>query len=326
MSLQIVDSTTDATRGDFILVHGDGGLGKSTFALGAPDALLFSCEGGEDKLIQRGAAKPKRIRFGTVAGSNQSLFVPRDWNSALLTIDALQGLGAKRPGQWLVIDGATRLWDLCADFACKSNGWKSLGQPGYGKGERAAYDEFRKFAVAIDEILRQGTGVVMTSHSALAKDPQPSSAVDDPKRWVPAFCSMQNADMSGYLYGMADVVLYMNRETFTAKVNERKFVSTGDGRIVARTRRGNGYMAKCRYAGVDDPVELSDAPSESWERFWSQTRETEAEIRAQIDSLLPKLAEEKRAAASAAASRPNASIATLKSIRDHALKLSTGEQ
>ena len=85
--LQDFDESTN------ILIHGNSGVGKTTLAGGAPNAVFLSTE--------KGVVSAKRT------GSNASLLRAFDWDHIVASLDwADENLG---PEHWLILDSATKM-------------------------------------------------------------------------------------------------------------------------------------------------------------------------------------------------------------------------
>ena len=96
------------------LITGVPGVGKSTFAAGAPDALFLQLERGVDHLD---VAKTELMK---------------EWSDVEAGLTYL--IQEQVPYKWLVIDTATKLQDLIDKQTASENGVDNIEKIPYGKG------------------------------------------------------------------------------------------------------------------------------------------------------------------------------------------------
>ena len=132
-----------------ILLYGDAGVGKSSFAATAPKPVILALEDGLDQVD---CAKTPHIKdFGTFIGYLREIRdEPHDFET-------------------LVIDSLSALQNIVADGVCAAAGAKFLtaAYGGYNRGNDAALVQFRKDVYSIlDEIRRKrNMCVIQIAHS-----------------------------------------------------------------------------------------------------------------------------------------------------------------
>jgi hypothetical protein len=126
-----------------LVVYGPAGVGKSSFAAGAPSPLFFDFEG------RTGHLDVARIK-------------PQSWDE---TLSALRELCAA-PGEFktVVFDTLDHMELLIHAHVCAKNGWANIEEPSYGKGYLPALAEWQRFLVAMEHLGRAGINVVMLAH------------------------------------------------------------------------------------------------------------------------------------------------------------------
>jgi hypothetical protein len=129
-----------------LIVHGGPGVGKSTFAAGAPDPVFVDCDNRTDHLDVR------RIK-------------PVGWEE-ILEVFRLVAKGELKCGT-LVVDTLDHAEMLLHKHLCEAQGVATIEDVGggYGKGLVAALGEWRRLAVGMDAIRQRGVHLVLLAHS-----------------------------------------------------------------------------------------------------------------------------------------------------------------
>jgi len=200
-----------------VILYGAEGVGKSTFAAGAPKPIFLGAEDGTADLdIDR-------------------LPSPTTWGEA---IDALRMLGSeKHDYETVVIDPVNWLEPLVVADVVGSSG-KSLQDwgGGYGRGAAAAMERWRVFVSELERIWRGGRNIVLLAHAQVKRFNDPSGAEFD--RYEIAMLP----NVAGLLKQWVDFVLFAK---FEAYANEKKKgISTG-ARLM-HTAWNAAYDAKSR--------------------------------------------------------------------------------
>jgi hypothetical protein len=253
-----------------ILAYGPEGVGKSTFGSDAPGAVFLA---PEDGTAQLDAAR---------------LPEPATWADAMAGLDAL----GSQPHEFktLVIDTLDWLEPLISAHVCSLNGWKSLEDPGYGRGAAAALDVWRALLARLDGLRnRCGMDIILLAHSQMRTFRNPEG--EDFDRYE---LKLQ-PKASGLCKEWCDAVLFVNYETLTHKKDGRtRGLSTG-ARFIHTERRA-AFDAKNRYS-------LPEQLPLSWPDFDAAAKagqvDTTENLRAQVDALLPRVDADTRGKAEA---------------------------
>lgn len=261
----------------YAILYGVEGVGKSTFAAGAPAPVFLSTEGGTGHLdvarfpeVQTFAEAMEAVRFLTNG--------PHDFKT-------------------LVVDTIDHLEPLVHAHVLQGTKWKSLAEygGGYGKGNEAALDVWRTFLHAVAALRRaRKMHVIFLGHSAIRTFKNPMGGDFD--RYV----AKMNEKAAGLMKESVGYVLFARYEAVTQTDDAKRTRGFSDGTRILHTQWSASYDAKNR---GDLPAELPL----SWADFEAATRaaltsapEAEARLRADIAALLPQLPEDKRAAVKAA--------------------------
>lgn len=143
-----------------IMVVGQAGVGKSTYASTFPNALFVDTEGRTDHL------NINRLPVKNYA----------DVKAAMAEIYELAKAG-KNPCKWLVIDTVDHLALWVYDHVCAANNWDNIEEPGYGKGYAIARDTvWREFVQNIDLLRSANVGVLLLGHATAKSFQNPTGA------------------------------------------------------------------------------------------------------------------------------------------------------
>lgn len=219
-----------------VLVFGQEGVGKSTFAAGAPAPIFL---GAED-----GTAQLDVVRFPS----------PESWTEAQEAVRVLTT--EKHEYKTLVIDTLDWLEPLIWSHVCARDGEKTIEGFGYGRGYQIALDEWRVFLAALERLrAANGMHVVMLAHSWIKAFKNPDGPDYD------RYELKLNAKAGGLLKEWSDAVLFAQHETHTLKDDRTKRIrGVSTGARLLHTQRTAAYDAKNRY-GLPEFIDLS------WEEF-----------------------------------------------------------
>jgi hypothetical protein len=136
-----------------MVVYGPAGVGKSSFAAGAPAPLFFDFEGRTQHL------DVARVR-------------PQSWDETLGMLREL----VTAPGEFktVVFDTLDHLEPLIHKHVCTTNGWATIEDPGYGKGYAVAIAEWQRLLAAVDALYAAGLNVLMLAHHRVGTYKNPS--------------------------------------------------------------------------------------------------------------------------------------------------------
>lgn len=210
-----------------VLVYGIEGVGKSSFAAGAPNVIFLGAESGTSELDV--------ARFPE----------PRNWQDAL---DAITELTTSTHNyKTLAIDTLDWLEPMCWAhlYATKKtdDGKRAEGieDYGYGKGYTAALDLWRVMLRMLERLREQrGVTIVPIAHSWIKSFKNPAGEDYDRHEMK------LNAKASGLWREWCDAVLFATHETHTYKSNGR-VKGLSSGARVLHTERCASHDAKNRF-------------------------------------------------------------------------------
>lgn len=237
------------------LISGSEGVGKSTFAAGAPSPIFLTGDNGTSLLDV--------VR----------LPVPRTWGDVLEAVDALAL--EEHPYKTFVADPVNWLESLVYDQVCKDNGWKDIEAPGYGKGYAAALDQWRVLVARVERLWSEKKmHVLFVAHCAIRSFKNPEG--EDYDRYTLAM----HEKAAGLLRQWCDAVLFARHEAFAKTDQKTKRVrGVSSGARVIHTQWTAAYDAKNRY-NLPEELPLS------WEAFFGAVKANgpvrAAELRAEI--------------------------------------------
>lgn len=210
-----------------LAIHGDGGIGKTTFGAGAPSPIFVPTEEGADEV---GCARfPLAETFADFKANLRDVIKE----------------GAERGHGAVVIDSADWLERLIHADVAKEAGVKSVETIGYGRGYIAAADKMRDVLAQLDECRSQGLAIVVICHSQIVRFDSPETEPYD--RWT----LKMHKSATALLVEWADVVGFATMETRvkTTEVGFNKEIRRGatTGKRVLRLDNAPAYVAKNRY-------------------------------------------------------------------------------
>jgi hypothetical protein len=200
---------TKRIRAPKIVIVGPGKIGKTTFAAMAPNAIGILTEDGADNVDASAFPLCKTLD---------------DVYQAITVL-----LNQEHDYKTVFIDSMDWLEPLLHDYVCAKNGWKSIEQPGYGKGYIEAASEWRNLLNGL-EALRQkrGMGIILIAHDKIKR-------IEDPLTEGYDSHVMKLHDRAAALVmEWADVIGYAGYRVFTTKTDagfgnkETKATTTGE--------------------------------------------------------------------------------------------------
>lgn len=259
-----------------VLGYGSEGVGKSTFASGAPRPIWLGGEGG------------------TMALDVERLPEPRTWDEAMSALADVRH--EKHDYETLVVDPLNWLEPL--NWAKVTKGVGSIEDLGYGKGYVAAVQNWRAMLAEVSAIWSERhMHVVVLAHATLREHPNPSGATWP--QWVPAIDKRAVGTWTQWV----DHVLFMQVETIALKADDRRTLGQTTGLRVCHAAPSGGWLAKSR--GLPDSFPLSWAAMvEALDGAAART----AALRAELAALLEGMPAEYAAKARAAATQPAANL------------------
>jgi hypothetical protein len=226
-----------------IMAHGVQGVGKTTFAAGAPNPVLIRCEDGTGKLDIE--AFPLARSYDDVMGAITALYQE---DHAFGTV---------------IVDSADWLEPLIYAKACEDNKWGNIEEPGYGKGYIAAMSLWRQYIEGLNALRDdKGMWVIQIAHTDIKRFESPDTEAYD--RYVIKLYNKASA----LLLEHSDTVLFVNyqvsiRET-AEKFGQKRKRAVGGGQRIVYTEERPAFVAKNRY-GLPDSIIV---PDENWAPVW----------------------------------------------------------
>lgn len=236
MAVSLASVAHNRSKPPRIVIHGDPGVGKSTFACSAPAPIVIQTEDGLGTIDV--PAFPLATRFE----------------------DVLEAIGAlyQEPHAYstCVLDSLDWLEPLVWERTCRELGVASIEQPGYGKGYVEAQhfwaELFRGLTALRDE---RGMIVICTAHSQIVR-------VEDPL--LPAYdrhALKLHKRAAGLAEEYADVILFATLETQLVGEKqkfekEKRIRAMTTGTRIMHTVGQPAFLAKNRYA-LPSPLPLA---------------------------------------------------------------------
>lgn len=233
-----------------VILYGPPGVGKSTWAAGAPAPLFLSFEDGlgfidvprvnlqywSEECIDR--AKPKGER-------------PPSYQSTMRAL-----LTTEHPYQTIVIDTLDWAYACLGTMVSRTKlGGKHIDEPEYGAGHRKAMPQWRgEFMAQLDRLHSAGLNVIMLAHSGNRKEANAHGddyLVEDLKL---------TPKISALCREWADAVLFATCITSVVEGDRVAKASGGNIRQIQATA-GAAHVAKNRY-GITKPLPLTYAAFE----------------------------------------------------------------
>lgn len=259
MTIGAVQQTAPKT-GLRLLVYGTEGVGKSTWAAGAPSPVFLA----PTKAIERlgVAAFPEPTHFGDV-------------------IDAVDELTtAAHDFQTLVIDELGWLEQLVFTTLCAKHDWPSIESPGYGKGYTAAAEQWRVLLARLERLQAQrGTNVVLVGHAEVKRH-------DDPMlpQGFDRYRLIMRENVSAMLRQWCEAVFFVRYELHTAELKGRVRAASNGARVL-HTAWSPAFDAKNRFG-------LPPVLPFSWEDFEAARTEGANDDAAPLLARISELARE----------------------------------
>jgi hypothetical protein len=260
-----------------VLCYGAEGVGKSTFAAGAPKPLWLGAEGGTGHLdVDR-------------------LPEPKVWADVLSSLADVRREG--HDYRTLVVDPLGWLEPLCWAQVTGGVGTIESAAGGYGKGYVAAHMLWRQALQELDAIwTERSMAIVLLAHATIEQHPNPSGATWP--MWQPALHKLPRGSFAQWV----DHVLFAQVETVALKGEDKRTLGQATGVRVLHAAPSGGWLAKSR--GLPDVMPLA----------WSSLVEAEdraTAMRAELAELLADMPEDYAAKARAAATQPGVSLEEL---------------
>lgn len=242
--LQVI--TGRAVKPRKIVLYGVGGIGKNTWASGAPNPLVIQTEDGSNDI---GIARlPMCLTLQDIQKQlREVLLEDHDYRT-------------------LIIDTADGVETLIHNSVVVGTNAASVGEIGYGRGYEAAVSDIRKILFMLDKIRDvRGMTVIVLAHAKIARFEDPSNEAYD------RYSLQMHHKAAAEVMHWADEVLFANYKTFVRKTEQgfrERNVAVGTGERFIFTREMPAYFAKSRLPLPPElPMPEPGKTPTSWEIF-----------------------------------------------------------
>jgi hypothetical protein len=141
----------------------------------------------------------------------------------------------------VVFDTIDVVEHLVTQDVVKTNGWKSLETPGYGKGPTMAAEAFQIFMRGTDVLRSSGKNVILIGHSQITRFEDPTGDGYD------QISIKANKRIASNILAAMDAVLFADIVIEKQKSSDRKTKATSSGERILRCTPGGAYVAKNRF-------------------------------------------------------------------------------
>lgn len=246
------------TRSLRCVIYGPEGIGKSTLASMFPDVVFIDFEHGTDTMDV--------ARFDTPASSDE-------------LIHLLKSIAQEDVCKSVVLDTADKLEQLLIESVCKKMGFRSIEEPGYGKGYTYLADAWLEVLKACDDVVESGKNIIFTAHAQMRKFEQPDEmgAYD---RWE---LKLQKKT-APLLKEWSDMLLFCNYKNTITEDPKTKSKKAVGGKRVMYANHAPTYDAKNRF-GLPDEMAMEFSEIAHIFSNVPVKKSKKAEIHDQIDNL-----------------------------------------
>jgi hypothetical protein len=240
-----------AAQAPIMLIHGTPGIGKTTFAAGAPDSVFLLAEEGLGIL---------QAEHFPLATSYQDLI---DAITVLLT--------EEHPFKWLIVDSLSAIEPLVIDHMERTYSDK---EKSYGRSKQLTYHVWRELIEGFKALrAKRGMGILMIAHTDVTKfDPPDGDAYS-------RYSISLNGDVHELLREVCDIIGFAQQRVITTgeadqKTKAKKAVTTNE-RLLHLAEKP-AYIAKNRF-WLPDTIPLAWPDFETALKTATQTHPTKPE-------------------------------------------------
>lgn len=226
MTIEIVQEFQDQAW--TMLLYGESGIGKTTFAAKAPKALIINIENG-----LKGVDLKSYDAFATT---------PIDsWPEVKKLL--MKCLNSER-FTTIVIDSVSKLQELMIQDICKNGDDKgpkdTLAAFGYGAGYQKLSAEAALFLELVESLKKHNKNVILIAHATVETFQDPSSGGYD------RFNVSLDKRISERIKANVDYIWYLHQEKVVAERDGAKPVAKFRNNILAQTSSSGAVVAKTR--------------------------------------------------------------------------------
>lgn len=210
-----------------MVVYGGSGIGKTTFAAGAPSPVFITSEEG----------------LGAIGA--QAFDPPEKFNDVIEMLTSLER--DKHDFKTVVVDSLDWLEPLVHDHICVEAGVETLESVPYGKLYAKVPLEWRRFIVSLERVQRvKNMNVILIAHHQTRTFANPEGPDFD--RVCLKLLETKMVKTSELLTEWADIVGYAAQETVTRTDDNGKSKAATTGGRVLHVAPSPARVAKSRYA------------------------------------------------------------------------------
>ena len=242
-----------------VVAYGFEGVGKTTFAAGAPNVFFLDANQGSFKLnVERVAVESWDETFDWLTAIEQDQI--KCDNVALDVLSDFENMSHAK-----LFPGSTI----------------SKYEGGYGKGDDVALMEWRKLLAQVERVWMRGKGIIFLAHATVKKFEDPTG---------PGYERFELAcrkNVAALLKGWSDYVLFAREDVTRAAEKGKPVKATTTGDRWLHTKRTPAYDAKARGTALfPEKIPLS------WEEFVKAVREDGArgeQMKRELDAMLAEI-------------------------------------
>jgi len=214
-----------------LLIYAEQGLGKTSLAAEFPRPVFILTETGI----------PKGLDVDVMGG--RQLVSYGEIKEAMISL-----LTEKHDYLTVVFDSAGPLERLIQAEVCARNSWKSIEQPGYGKGYKECDYLWAEFMDGVKRLRETGMAVLILAHSELERVDEPGSQSFN-RRGLSLHkraAAIMEREVDAILLIKQDVVITKDTQGFGSEKNARAIAQSGELRWIY-SQPAAAYVAKNRY-------------------------------------------------------------------------------
>ena len=223
---------TNANKAPLIVIYGDGGIGKTTFASNAPNPVFIQTEQGEGSLSL--SAFPLVTEWGQLIEAINTLIVEdHDFNT--LVIDSLDHLEQRV------------IWSEVCRQGDDKGSRNSIEEFGFGKGYKYALSLWHQLFDGLQTLRREkNMAIILIAHCKVKRFDSPLTEPYD------RYMLKMHDSASEFVRESVDAVLFAHEKTVVQKAevgfNQTKSRGVSTGRRILGTTETAAYQAKNRYS------------------------------------------------------------------------------
>lgn len=207
-----------------MLLYGEAGIGKTTFASWAPKALILNLENGLKGLDLKASGAFATNALESYADVKELL---------------IKGKASERFDTF-VVDSVTKLQEYMIADICDKEKKETLADFAYGKGYAKFVAEIALFMELVESLKRNGKNVLLIAHSHIETFQDPTAEPYD------RFNVALDKRVSEKVKANVDYVWYMHQEKIVKETSGGRNISKHKNNILVQTSSSGSVVAKTR--------------------------------------------------------------------------------